>query len=131
MRTLTTLVATTLLAFLTSALSPAHAARGLVDQSFSPPAEDAAEATTSEEEVETEDAALAVPAEEPAEEPEQVEETVQDAPVVAPAPVAADVPGDTKGVDVAALLIVAAGGFAAGLLAGSMGCCLLFFAYYY
>ena len=57
-------------------------------------------------------------------------ELLSDAPVVdEPPPSGVVQPRDTQ--DAVTLLIVAAGGFAVGALAGVMGCCVLFFAFYY
>jgi len=55
---------------------------------------------------------------------------VQDAPVTEE-PVPSGVVAPSSGTDSVTLLIVAAGGFAVGFMAGVMGCCVLFFAYYY
>ena len=55
---------------------------------------------------------------------------VQDAPVTQdPVPYGTVQPNSSA--DAVTLLIVAAGGFAVGFMAGVMGCCVLFFAYYY
>ncbi|MCP4807392.1 MAG: hypothetical protein GY913_12115 [Proteobacteria bacterium] len=96
---------------------------GLVDESF--------EAALQDEEPSEEEAPAEAPAEEPAAPPPPVSEPlVSEAPVVqAPPPVGVAQPRDNG--DAVTLAIVAAGGFAVGALAGAMGCCVLFFAFYY
>ncbi|HJN72636.1 MAG TPA: hypothetical protein QGF58_01765 [Myxococcota bacterium] len=55
---------------------------------------------------------------------------VQDGPVAHDPIPSGSIP-PSSGTDTVTLLIAAAGGFAVGVMAGVMGCCVLFLAYYY
>lgn len=126
---------------LTLAAGPVWASDGLeplVDESFDGLVQDEAEAPEAPEAetdapVEDAPAVEEAPAVEAEPEPTPV---VEEAPLVSPEPVVAapppagvTQPRDTT--DVATLMLVAAGGVAVGALAGAMGCCVLFFAFYY
>lgn len=113
----------------------------LVDGSFdlADAEEDAVEEDAveeAEEDAVEETPAVETPEPAPAVEASPPPPVVEAAPLVQDAPVTQDpIPSGTvapsSGTDSVTLLIVAAGGFAVGLMAGVMGCCVLFFAYYY